>query len=666
VRRAALGIAETGPPIPLPSAAVPAADDVAAGRPPGALSAWWILAGFAAIAALALAGVPATITAGLLLAFLGVATLRHPANGLAGLVLALPFLLGEPKTPYFLLEPVLVGLVLVSFAGHRLRGRVAFAPVPGVALLAFAAAAVIALPLDLRDLVEDLWLLRSLDWPTMAVQGVPDIAHVKFLERVAVLALAAGLLAVAAQPAMGAAVVGALRPLALLVAVLAGFGLLRFFGWVRTTGEFLTLSFWTWQHPDLRLTGVAWNPDYFALFLVLTIPPLLALAVAGGGRAWQRGLAGLAAGVGTVALVFTFQRAAYLALLAALATLAWLARRARVTRGHWAAWLGAAVGVAVAIAALDLFVLDGRVIRRLAGFVHDPNRLRLWQTALRMWWDHPLLGVGTGRYAFFFHEYAGALGQAFGPFWGTAHSLYLHLLAEQGLLGLSSFVALFGGIWLGTFGRLRALPAPRAMLLAGLLAALAGWLVYGLVQFTFRVNALTYFTCLLAGAAVALAPPPPRPAPTRRRALAAVAVGLVLLGVRAEAAWRRPVTPGYEAGFHRWERQPDGGAARWTRGRAATTVPVRGRVLELAFGVPIRDIAARPQQVRVWVDGERRPDLRLTTPDWQRIAVPVRPPVGRHTLVEIEVGYTFVPARLSASRDERRLGVMMREATWRD
>jgi hypothetical protein len=180
------------------------------------------------------------------------------------------------------------------------------------------------------------------------------------------------------------------------------------------------------------------------------------------------------------------------------------------------------------------------------------------------------------------------------------------------------------------------------------------------------VNALAYFVCLLAGAALALAPPPPRPAPTRRWALVGLAVGLVLLGVRAEAAWRRPVTPGYEAGFYRWERQADGGAARWTHGRAAMTVPVRGRVLELAFAAPIRDIAARPQRVRVWVDGERRPDLRLATPDWQRIAVPVRPPVGSHSLVEVEVGYTFVPARLAASRDDRRLGVMMREAIWRD
>lgn len=666
MRGAALGMSETPPGIDISSAAVSADDDAANGRPLGALSAWSILTGFAATAVLALVGTPAAVSAGVLVAFLGVVTLRHPANGLAALMLALPFMLGEPKTPYFLLEPVLVGLVLLSFLGHRLSGRVAFVPVYRTALLAFVAGAVIALPLNLRDLLEDLWLFRSLDWSRMLVQGVPDISHLKYLERIGVLALAAGLFGVAAQPAMGAAVVGALRPLALLVAVLAAFGLLRFFGWVRTAGDYLTLSFWTWQNPDLRLTAVAWNPDYFALFLVLTLPLLLALAVAGGATAWQRGLAALAAGLGAVALVFTFQRAAYLALLAALAAFALLARRAGLGRGHWAAWLTAAVALAAGIAGLDLLVLDGRVIGRLGRFAQDPNRLRLWETALRMAWDHPLLGVGTGRYAFFFHEYAGAQGQVFGPFWGTAHSLYLHLLAEQGLLGLASFVALFGGIWLGAFGRLRALPPPRALLLAGVLAALAGWLVYGLVQFTFRVNALVYFACLLAGAAVAVAPPPPRPAPPRRLVLAAIAVALVVLAVRAEAALRRPVTPGYEAGFYRWERQPDGRAARWTNGRAAMTVPVRGPVLELAFGAPIRGIAARPQRVRVWVDGERRPDLRLAAPDWQTVAVPVRAPVGGHALVEVEVGYTFVPSRLSPSRDDRRLGVMMREVTWRN
>src|SRR5262249_28923588 len=178
-------------------------------------------------------GLRGAVAAGVLLLGIGGATLRHPADGLAALVLILPFLLGEPKTRYFLLEPILVALVPLSFVAHRLLGRVRLEPCRGAALLAFVAAAIVALPLDLRDLLEDLWLLRARDWPMMLTQGLPDISHLKYLDRVLVLALGAGLLAVATQPAMGAAVVRALPALAVLVVALAGFGLLRFFGWIR-------------------------------------------------------------------------------------------------------------------------------------------------------------------------------------------------------------------------------------------------------------------------------------------------------------------------------------------------------------------------------------------------------------------------------------------------
>jgi O-antigen ligase len=623
---------------------------------------WAILGGFAVVAGLAIAGASPLVASVAVVTFVGALTFRHPANGLVALVLAIPFLLGEPKTVYFLLEPTLVVLVLLGCLGHWLTGRLRFVPARPAAILGLIVAAVIALPLDLRDLLQDLWLFRSLDWGVMSVRGVPDASPLKYLDRVLVLALAGGLLFAAGQPVLGAAVVAALRPLAVVVGGLAGFGLLRFFGWVETRGEYLTLSFHTWRHPDLRLTGVAWNPDYFALCLVLTIPPLLALAVLPGLASWARGLTGTAAALGSMALVCTFQRAAYLALLSALGVLAVLLHRIR--RAPAVRWLLVGAVILAAVVALDALVLGGRALSRIARFADDPNRLRLWQTALRMALDHPLLGVGTGRYAFFFPEYAGELARGFGPFWGTAHSLYLHLLAEQGVVGLASFVALFGGLWWAAVRRLGEVEGTRAVALAGLLAALAGWLVYGLVQFTFRIPALVYLAALFGGAAVSLVPPAP-PLLSRRAILVGLAVTLALLGGRVVEALRRPVSPGYEAGFYRWERQPDGRPARWTRGRAAFSVPVGGATLELAFRAPAHEIAARPQRVRVWVDKSPAPELVLATPAWHTLALPVRRAGGESLLIEVEPGYTFVPSRVSSSRDDRRLGVMMGELTWR-
>jgi O-antigen ligase len=641
--------------------------DSPAGDAEGARAGWRILASLAVVAALALAGLPAPAAAGLVVLVVAMAVAGSAAGGPIALVLLAPLLLGEHKTPYFWLEPGLVLLVLAGALARWGLGRLALRPPHGLALAAFAAAAIVAVPLDLRDLLEDLWLARSLDWPLLLAQGIPDVSHLKYLDRVLVVLLAAGLYAVAAQPAIGRAVVGAAEPLMLLTAGLAAFGLARFLGLLSTSGEYLTLSFWTWQNPDLRLTAVAWNPDYFALFLVLAIPLGAALAL-GDRPARARGLGIAAAGLGTVALALTFQRAGYLALAAALAVLGGLVARRRAGRAGLVLAAAVAVAAVVALVALDVLVLGGRLAGRVARLADDPNRLRLWTTALRMAADHPLLGVGTGRYAFFFREYAGALATGFGPFWGTAHSLYLHLLAEQGVIGLASFWILFGGVWLGAWRRGAALAGPAGVGLAGVLAALAGWLLYGAVQFTFRVDALVYLAAILAGAAVALAPPAAAPGAgaSRRWVAAGLAAGLLLLGGRTALALARPVSPGYEAGFHRWERQPDGGAARWTRGRAAASVPVQGRVLALRFRAPLPGVEARPQAVRVWVDGGAPVVVRLAGPEWQTLAVAVERPRGAHVLVELEPAYTVVPAHVAGSRDQRRLGVMVGELAWRD
>jgi len=614
--------------------------------------------------------VPAGATAaGLGLALLAVVA-WDPSLGVAAVVLASGFLLGEYKTPYFLLGHALALATILSGLVHRCLRSGEVAQVPRWPVVLLVLAALLAVPLDLRVLLEDLWLVRWLDWQAILARGLPDGTALKPLERIGVLAVGAGLFAMAARPAALRATALTIPPLAVVVGGLGAFGLLRFFGVLRTSGDYLTLSFWTWAHPDLRLTAVAWNPDYLAQFLALIVPVVLTLAWRSESAATHWLGAG-AAVLGAVALVFTFQRAAYAALVVALVTLVALRARGGV-RGaaHWVPAVAAVLGLLVVVAAVDYLALGGRVAGRLAGFATDANRLTLWGAAFRMLADHPLLGVGTGRYAFFFREYADPkVLPGFGPFWGTAHSTYLQLLAEQGILGLASFAVCFGAVGRGVLRRLPALPGDSRLVVEGLVASLAGWFAYAAIQYVFRVDALLYLVFILAGWAAGLAAPATRPAPggaARRLAGVALVAGVVLFGVRVEAALRRPVPPGYEAGFHRWERQPDGAPARWTGGRAALTARVDGRGLVLTLRAPIPDVAARPQVVRVWVDRRPVPPVRLAASDWQTLTVPVERPRGDHVLVEFETAYTFVPARLAPSADTRRLGVMVGPLVWRD
>jgi putative inorganic carbon (HCO3(-)) transporter len=73
------------------------------------------------------------------------------------------------------------------------------------------------------------------------------------------------------------------------------------------------------------------------------------------------------------------------------------------------------------------------------------ERLAFWQAALDMWGDHPWLGVGFGNYQVAYADYAL-------PKWreglGHAHNYYLNVAAETGLIGLVSYLVLWGAaLW---------------------------------------------------------------------------------------------------------------------------------------------------------------------------------------------------------------------------
>ncbi|MFI5360716.1 MAG: O-antigen ligase family protein, partial [Elusimicrobiota bacterium] len=76
----------------------------------------------------------------------------------------------------------------------------------------------------------------------------------------------------------------------------------------------------------------------------------------------------------------------------------------------------------------------------------EQSRLILWRVALRMFRDHPATGVGLGQYRALFDRYSPPYeGQAH---WGTAHNIYLHQLAERGLVGFAALMVLLGALLL--------------------------------------------------------------------------------------------------------------------------------------------------------------------------------------------------------------------------
>jgi len=107
--------------------------------------------------------------------------------------------------------------------------------------------------------------------------------------------------------------------------------------------------------------------------------------------------------------------------------------------------------------------LRGRTSENLAG--------------LRMWADHPLLGVGPDNFEVHYQSYSAAIGIDQRPQARGAHNLYLESFAELGLLGASAFLCV---VWLSLRGawRLRSrLDGRDALLGEGVAVALGAFLI---------------------------------------------------------------------------------------------------------------------------------------------------------------------------------------------
>jgi O-antigen ligase len=181
---------------------------------------------------------------------------------------------------------------------------------------------------------------------------------------------------------------------------------------------------------------------------MMALAALGALCVLASAREGKRGAPWFLA-LSLAALVLNQTRGAVLGLAAGFAAVCWLDSRLR----RWL-WRGAAA-LGAGLLVWELIPTGGRSLSA----VLDPNspfnpfkaRGPMWGAAWDMFKDHPWTGVGPGNYHTLFSTYFhGTLEHQ--TDWGSAHNLFLHQLAERGLLGLA---ALGAALWVLTARALR-------------------------------------------------------------------------------------------------------------------------------------------------------------------------------------------------------------------
>ena len=222
---------------------------------------------------------------------------------------------------------------------------------------------------------------------------------------------------------------------------------------------------------------------FFSNYLTFAHTMIFPLGFAGAFALRGDRLGLLAAPVIAAVLILSTARGAWLAALGVAAALVVVGRPRRALPAL------AAAAAAVALA----FVLRPDLRAHAAGMFlpsgENVGRVGIYRTNLEIVHDHPVLGLGFGRYKRAAKPYYDRHPEADRR--SHAHSNYLHIAAEAGLVGLAAFALLWAQVLrLGWDAMVRA-PAGVPGLwstAAGAWVAMIGFLIGGITQYTFGDN----------------------------------------------------------------------------------------------------------------------------------------------------------------------------------
>lgn len=232
-----------------------------------------------------------------------------------------------------------------------------------------------------------------------------------------------------------------------------------------------------------RVDGVAGYAvvGFFRTYVTFAHAMLVPLgwAVTFGLRGWRS--AGVAAGLIIAAIMFSTARAVWTA-VAAMAVLVLLFGW---QRHAWRAVLAGLLVVGLAVAASPGLREQAAPIFKLDAA--NSARLAIYQANLDIVRDHPIFGLGFGRYKKASPPYYVAHPEADRR--SHAHSNFLHIAAEAGLLGLFAFTLLFAtALRFGWEAMARAPDAGSWATAAGAWIALWGIVIAGINQYNFGDN----------------------------------------------------------------------------------------------------------------------------------------------------------------------------------
>ncbi len=610
--------------------------------------------------------------AGIVILFFIFLIASHPSNGLLFILLTVPFFLGGSIRPYFWLTEVFVILLIcvgtVAVLAKNERPHLPFAQIIGLLVIT----AFLSVPLDLKELSCEVWASSLGDMFSGWLAGHPKLGVYYFRElfnlitSVCIFYISANLFSQEDK--------NLTEKLPLAIVVLAFgvicFGLLLFYEAFPENPDqwhYLSLSI-VGEHGGAP-SGFAYNRQYFTQYLLLSLPFVLWLLVAKQRSNWQWWL-----GLTTLSLiVFCFAKSGQRTVILVLpicfliggVLVSWLFAEKKQRKWVWFSVIGL-----VMIIIGFIFLYAEKLLGRFSfALLSNDPRVYLWGSALSMFADSPILGVGLGRFHALFNEYPstdiflswGKVGHAT----GTAHSFFFQTLAERGLAG----VLLWGGFLIFLFRTsFRFLVSEQSVqkryFVMAFIFSLIIWLLLGLLNNVTYIRIYEIYFWIVAGIIVAMSMAHVKKVHIRQSWLAGVGVCLFLaVCMQFYKAYDRPLAPDFEVGFHKWEEVSKGKVARWTQRRAVWNVKVEDNKMILPISAPLPGLDKNPQSVKINLSGWSQ-TLVLSNADWNRVEIPSTSLNGEYVKIQIETGYVFNPAKEGISADNRALGVMVGLPEW--
>ncbi len=268
--------------------------------------------------------------------------------------------------------------------------------------------------------------------------------------------------------------------------LVSGFGLFQFFGDMTGLPREATGLRELYTKDILGFTRVqstAYEPLYFANYLLIPIAILFALFLAGKNvirSGWIIALFSL----GVVNLVLTVSRGGYIALAATLLLIGVIYYKKLFTvRNIVIVVIGAVVLFWVVLQTLgtggELFTLDKfqeHVTNAFYGASYD-ERIETFDHAFAAWREHPFIGIGIGGFGPYVSQHPYYIPK---DGWKIVNNEFIEILAENGIIGLLLFVSM---LFILIVRSIKAIMVARDNYLRAIMVALLGVYFGAIVQY---------------------------------------------------------------------------------------------------------------------------------------------------------------------------------------